>query len=435
MRIPPSQPKSASPDQIASTAVSLAKEAKRSAATFDALVRGTEVRKPASLASKLLPAFLRNSPAAPRVPTQLPALQFHAATGALSVPLHASNVEKSLASLAKLLTSEVLTPRESRMFAIVSARLGQVLGLRAALSALDPSTAQHLEAQLLRPIEQLLQQVRAVAPRPTSAPSQPVTRTIEAVDTPTLADGVCAGNVETRGVVTLGNKAALHCDRGFGYYNHNEDAAALLTDQRGRIFAGVFDQAGGMGRADLGGGSKVAANAFFARLKENAVAKGNLDGATAALKQASVDAHEELLLRGHREVTTFTGLVIDGPTARFVNTGDSGALWFAKGGTPKGATRTHNMAPPMEHILTECLGADRNPACEVTEWQLQAGDWIVLGSDGLLDSKIDPREMGAILARSQSPEEATEALRDLVHARMASGEGKPDNLSIIVLHA
>ncbi len=444
MRVPQSQAPVLQPAQLAETARSLAQVSGRFERNLKALIEPPPPPPPADpgfwsrLADRLTPSFLKGKAAVEPVPLP-PALRYHTIAGnVVSTPFLPSSANNALSSLAKVLTADAITPRETRLIAALHDRLDQVVALRGALSQLDKASAQYLEERLFSPISDLLGEVRQSMPtRPAWAPSQPIMRYVEDLPRPSLQNGVCAGNQDTQGLVLLGHKAALHCDRGFGKYKHNEDAAALLCDRQGRIFIGVFDQAGGNGSREkpgfeLGGGSKVAAHAFFERVKENVESRGTFDGAGAALRQATFDTHEALRQRDFGEVTTFVGAVIDGMRARFVSTGDSGALRFGADGSFKAETNTHE-DPLRPNVITEAAGGWKDPICEVTDWQLDPGDWVIVASDGLLDSGLTNEEIGAVLRGCTTPEEATAALRDLAEARMATGEGKPDNLSIVVV--
>ncbi|MEO1335772.1 MAG: PP2C family serine/threonine-protein phosphatase, partial [Myxococcota bacterium] len=149
--------------------------------------------------------------------------------------------------------------------------------------------------------------------------------------------GLIAGNKETPTVYNLRSPvadAALHTHRGHNYKNWNEDGGALFADGQGRLFVGVFDQAGGEGSDEQarGAATAVAGEMLFDEMQKIAATRGDRDEAEAALIRAAVRAHEAILERGKGEVTTFIGAMIDESQAVIVNVGDSGVMQFDRAG-------------------------------------------------------------------------------------------------------
>jgi serine/threonine protein phosphatase PrpC len=250
--------------------------------------------------------------------------------------------------------------------------------------------------------------------------------------------GLIAGNKETDTVYGLRSPvagAALHTNRGHNYKDWNEDGGALFADRAGRLFLGVFDQAGGEGsdRNNKGAASAIAAQALFDRVKPFADNKGETESADAPLIEAAMAAHEAILNRKLGEVTTFVGAVVDDNLAVIVNVGDSGAMHFTKKGRHIESTEEQGIG----RILLEGLGKyypeGKRPNFHTYRWKLQRGDFLVFGSDGLLDAKLTPEEIGQMLVKAGSAADATRALRDVVGERMKKKKGKPDNLTVIVV--
>ncbi|MEQ9501090.1 MAG: PP2C family serine/threonine-protein phosphatase [Deltaproteobacteria bacterium] len=248
--------------------------------------------------------------------------------------------------------------------------------------------------------------------------------------------GLIAGNKETDTVYNLRSplaSAALHTNRGHNYKSWNEDGGALFADADGRLFLGVFDQAGGEGSDEhnRGAASALAAEMLFAEMQTVAEQRGGYDEAEAALVKAAQKAHVAIVARGRGEVTTFVGAMIDHEIAVIVNIGDSGAMHFSSRGKHLRSTEAQGVG----RVLLEGLGMLRKRSFEhqAYRWGVQTGDYLVFGSDGLLDSRLTEAELGQVLTRAGGAAEATRALRDVVSERMKTKEGKPDNLTVLVV--
>jgi serine/threonine protein phosphatase PrpC len=281
--------------------------------------------------------------------------------------------------------------------------------------------------------------IKAVPTRPLSVarPAQPGPYVpIESILSASSGYGLYAGNKETNTVFNLKSPiagAALHTSRGHNYKSWNEDSGALFADQHGRLYAGVFDQAGGEGSDETARGraSAIAAEMFFAEMQQVAEDNGDHDLAEGSLVRAANRAHAAILERAKGEVTTFVGSMIDARTVTIVNIGDSGAMHFDKRGRHLRSTETQGVG----RLLLEGLGMVRKRgfAHQTYRWPVAKGDHLVFGSDGLLDSKLEPEEIGKMVAKAASAADATRILRDVVGERMKSKKGKPDNLTVLVV--
>lgn len=89
-------------------------------------------------------------------------------------------------------------------------------------------------------------------------------------------------------------------------------------------------------------------------------------------------------------------------------------------------SETQMRGHPNKNLVTQTLGIGV-PEPSVDSLSLQAGDWILLCTDGLND-ELTNADIAAVLTRSASPETAAQAL---VEAALAHG-GR-DNVSAIVL--
>ncbi|MBI2378965.1 MAG: SpoIIE family protein phosphatase [Deltaproteobacteria bacterium] len=250
--------------------------------------------------------------------------------------------------------------------------------------------------------------------------------------------GLVAGNSETDTVFGLQSPfatASLHTNKGENYKSWNEDAAALFADKKGRLYVGVFDQAGGEGEDEnyRGAASAIAAKALFDRMQTIARSDGDEAAVEAALAQAVKDAHETILGRGKGEVSTFVGARIDGKRAIILNVGDSGVVRYSGKGELVDRTEPQGFG----RLLLEGVGMLREgarlPKHDLYRWDMNAGDYLVFGSDGLFDSKLGLTTIGELVAESGDSRAATRKLRDLISSRMKTKEAKPDNLTILVV--
>ena len=248
--------------------------------------------------------------------------------------------------------------------------------------------------------------------------------------------GLIAGNKETATVYNLRSPvadAALHTHRGHNYKNWNEDGGALFADGQGRLFVGVFDQAGGEGSDETarGAATAIAGEMLFDEMQKVAELRASRDEAEAALVRAAKRAHEAILERGKGEVTTYIGAMIDADEAVIVNVGDSGVMQFDARGKHQRSTEVQGVG----RLLLEGLGMTRKPTFEhqCYRWPVKEGDFFLFGTDGLLDSRLPEAEMGKLLLDAGDAASATRRLRDVVSRRMISREGKPDNLTVLVV--
>jgi serine/threonine protein phosphatase PrpC len=262
--------------------------------------------------------------------------------------------------------------------------------------------------------------------------------TIEQLADPTARTGFVVGSEETPDVFEVDTaiaNGALHTSRGVRYKTWNEDGGFLASDRSGRIYAGVFDQAGGMGSHGHGHASGLAAAELLRSLRSIAPMREAGIMAEAAMKIAGMTAHRLLLMRDRNEATTMLGAFVDEDRAVIVSTGDSQALHFDKAGALKGSTKPHRLPPPLpQNVIIAALGqSDGDPMQDTYNWKLTRGDLLVLGTDGLMDAGLSRAHIGRLVSQSPTAAIATRALRNEVYARMDDRRAKPDNVTIVVL--
>ncbi len=262
--------------------------------------------------------------------------------------------------------------------------------------------------------------------------------TLERLDGPAGAPTFVAGGAQTAGalpVQTATFDGALYCSRGRGYARYNEDAGLLFRDEPGNVYAGAFDQAGGLGGRIRGTASRIAAERAFVAFRKLATAEGPLDPARVLLDEVE-HAHRALVERGEGEVTTAVLAALRPGAALVLNSGDSAAMLFDPAGRLRASTRPHEEPGPGGGALLHGVGlAPDGHAADVYAWPLDVGETLLLASDGLLDAGLDPAELGRDLAEAPEVEAAVNAVAAKVLRRMSLMQAKPDNLTLVAVRA
>ena len=236
-------------------------------------------------------------------------------------------------------------------------------------------------------------------------------------------------------------QGAIYSSRGRGYARYNEDAGALFRDQEGRVYAVALDQAGGLGGRIRGRASALAAEAIlrgFQNLARNDSSNGSEEvDPIDAMLGAFLSAHKLLLDRKEGEVTTAVAAYLEPNAVYLVNSGDSGAVLFDRDGQMRTRSEMHEYPPPDHACLKHAVGLEPE-GCEPTPyaWDLQPGDWLLMGSDGLLDSgMVESDELAKILSETDSAIDVVNKVCTLILRRMGTLRAKPDNLTVLLLRA
>lgn len=142
--------------------------------------------------------------------------------------------------------------------------------------------------------------------------------------------------------------------------------------------------------------------------------------------------------------TTITCALIDEDVAVIANVGDS-RTYLLRNGELKQVTEDHSyvgqlvrdgqLAPedvfshPRRNVITRSLG--HRPEVEVDLWtqRLQAGDRLLLCSDGLWEMVQDSATLAQIVGDSDDPKHTVEQL--IIAANRAGGA---DNIGVVVIH-
>lgn len=270
-------------------------------------------------------------------------------------------------------------------------------------------------------------------------------------------------------------QGALTSHPGLGYKDgDNEDAGALgfigkaADDDASSslVFAGAFDQAGGMGSLEneVGAASRIAAESLPDAAR--AVARKGV-APVEALNQGIAKANRKIAKEsadaGTRMVTTYAAFLVQGKTVHITNVGDSAVFVFSPDGSLKFATRPHNLGYEIgqatgsheaglfhSNIVTRALG-DEEVEGDFTSLNVDDGDFIIGVSDGVTDANLPaqiddtmrgkhwPRShddvtedaLGAIVRRSVSAEEVAIRVLNYALTQMGAELGKRDNVTVV----
>jgi protein phosphatase len=215
---------------------------------------------------------------------------------------------------------------------------------------------------------------------------------------------------------------------------NNEDA--YLVDEEHRLFA-VADGMGG----HLGGevASHTAIEALRAAVASGASMKDAIERANdAVLDKASADA--ELTGMG----TTLTAITVVGPSQLLIgHVGDSRAYRLREGAPMERLTLDHSLVEelvrqgrltpeqaeshPQRAIVTRALGVDYGVEVDTYPLAVEAGDRIVLCSDGLT-TMVRETDVDRIARTETDPKRAAEAL-----VAAANDNGGEDNTTVVVI--
>jgi protein phosphatase len=221
----------------------------------------------------------------------------------------------------------------------------------------------------------------------------------------------------------------------------NQDACGRLEEEPHRVLVVVADGVGG----HEGGqeASRLAVEVTIEAFRGSPVEWGPAKRLARAVQEANIAIHDRAMIvtELRRMRSTITALVVDGGELYAAHVGDC-RLYHARGASLVQLTKDHTVAArrarlgllrddqvathPERSTLTRCLGEDLIVAIDRIARGLQAGDLLLVCSDGLYTS-LDDRTLHE-LAKSGSAEEACRALVDRANAC-----GTPDNVTAVVL--
>lgn len=228
-------------------------------------------------------------------------------------------------------------------------------------------------------------------------------------------------------VTTFGSRTDVGSVR-----DHNEDSLIVRPP--------LFAVADGMGGHEAGEVASEIAVDVLAQL-----APEHPDGD--ALAQAIVEANHEIIRasfdgRGREGMgTTMTAAMLEGERLVIAQVGDSRAYLLHLGKMQQ-LTRDHSLMAdmieagkitpeaarvhPQRSVITRALGSDPNTTADIYEINVQAGDRLLLCSDGLY-SMVTDSQIETVLKRTSDPQLCAAQL-----VNEAIGGGGHDNITVIV---
>lgn len=229
--------------------------------------------------------------------------------------------------------------------------------------------------------------------------------------------------------------------------DHNEDFVKFREpkDREDEIKHGwLYLVADGVGGADAGEvASSYASQQTIKRYEENSAETDWGRRLLDAMQAANTDLRQYVAERNDnsRMATTMVAAVIREDRLYMSNVGDSRGYHYRHGAmrqitkdqslvaklVEEGAiTAAEAENHPRKNVILYSLGSERLPKIDLFELKLEAGDMLVLCSDGLT-KHVSDEEIGEIIAQ-QKPEEATDTLITLANER-----GGEDNISVAVI--
>ena len=227
---------------------------------------------------------------------------------------------------------------------------------------------------------------------------------------------------------TFGSRTDVGCVR-----DHNEDSLVVAPP----LFV-VADGMGGHAAGEVA--SEIAVNVIAERAPEHPDAN-ELGRAVQAANHAILKAAHEG--RGREGMgTTCTAAMLEGERLVIAQVGDSRAYLLHKGKIQQ-LTRDHSLMAdlieagqitpeearvhPQRSVITRALGSDPRTVADLYEINVDAGDRLLLCSDGLSGMVLD-QDIEAILNRVSDPQRCAS---QLVNEAIAAGGH--DNVTVIVV--
>lgn len=241
--------------------------------------------------------------------------------------------------------------------------------------------------------------------------------------------------MESFAMTDIGSRREVNQD----YIYCNDNAVGLLPN--------LYIVADGMGGHRAGDfASRFSVNEFEKELKEQKARTviGSMEGAIRV-------ANDRLLQEAAAEPeyegmgTTFVAACIQNTTLYVLNIGDSRLYRLSENGTIRQITQDHSLVEekiqrgeierkdaknhPEKNVITRALGATEQVLPDFFEVELEAGDYIMLCSDGLTNMVEDEKIKEIVLETDGDLKEKTEQL-----VALANENGGRDNISLVLVH-
>lgn len=219
-----------------------------------------------------------------------------------------------------------------------------------------------------------------------------------------------------------------------------EPADAGLAQSYGSLYA-VADGMGGYSYGDVA--SRLALEALFAEFYTSRPGKA-LERLQAGVRAANLEVQRAAhRLKVARMGSTLTALNIAGARLSLVHIGDSRA-YLIRGRRAACLTSDHTLVGDLvrarllspdkvrthsqRSVLNKCLGLEMFVQPDTAEFALQAGDRLVLCSDGVW-AVIEDQEFARVVHDLDDPAAASQRLTELAMERASD-----DNVSAVVVH-
>lgn len=213
---------------------------------------------------------------------------------------------------------------------------------------------------------------------------------------------------------------------------------------------GLYVVCDGMGGAAGGEiASKLAVDTFLVIARQEiASLNGNCDATEIALRRAVAAANRAVVVRAGWDIcyrgmgTTLVGARLCGGKLTVVHVGDSRA-YLLRDGQATPLTEDHSYVndqirmgmmnqeqaanSSMQSVITRAIGADADVQPDLREATVQAGDWLLLTSDGLT-RHLSAEEIAEQITSASGADQASERLVELAKQR-----GGSDNITCIVV--
>jgi len=241
--------------------------------------------------------------------------------------------------------------------------------------------------------------------------------------------------LESFAITDIGTRREVNQD----YVYCNNDAVGLLPN--------LYIVADGMGGHKAGDfASRYSVSEFEKELKEQKARTiiGSMEG---AIRQVNEKLLKEAAAEPEYEGmgTTFVAACIHNGNLFVLNIGDSRLYLLNEKGTIRQITQDHSLVEekiqrgeierkdaknhPEKNVITRALGAMEQVVPDFFEVELEAGDYVLLCSDGLTNMVEDVNIKEIILRHDVSLEEKAGKMIEL-----ANENGGRDNISLVLVH-
>lgn len=227
--------------------------------------------------------------------------------------------------------------------------------------------------------------------------------------------------------------------------SNNEDAVAIHPDARPWPVAVLADGMGGYSAGEIA--SAMAVKLVPAALQDAPAAPAHLETAlrdALQLANAAIFSAASSTPGCRGMATTVVAAAVLPEEVVFAHLGDSRAYGWRQGALTR-ITHDHSLvqreidaghireqdarSSGLSHLVTRALGVGHEVEPDISRWPLQAGDRIMLCSDGVTDMLSD-EEIGKLFA-----EQAPLPILLTALVRAANAAGGKDNIGVILMEA